>query len=56
MPTQTLPFPEYKLVTAKNLSPAETVLRERASEMLRGQYPNLTDWQVNKIINKFVSE
>ena len=56
MSKQTLPFPNYKLTTAKQLTPAETVLRELASEKLRSQFPNLTDWQVNKIINRFISE
>jgi hypothetical protein len=56
MSNQTLPFPNYELVSAKQIGPAEKVLRERAIQGLRSQFPNLTDWQLNKIINKFVSE
>jgi hypothetical protein len=56
MPTQTLPFPNYEFVTATKLSPAEKVLRERAAEMVRLNFPNLSDFSVNKIINVFVSQ
>ena len=54
--SQTIVTDQYEIVSTAKISNAERVLREMAAEMLRIHFPNLSDFSINKIVNRYVSE